>query len=166
MHFPVAHQTGLGSCIDDNLTIKRILCGCQPWAEEGIALLEKAAGQGHAYAMNMLGGIHCVRKEQERALEWHIQGAEAGLPVAKLMLGCFLDEGWGMSAPDYAAAGWYRGAADAGNGSAALNLYNMYTVGRGWAGQIMPASSYSASLTLVTRLARCHVTWRALSAWP
>jgi len=47
-----------------------------------MALLEKAAGQGHVYAMNMLAGIHDNRKEHEQAVEWHTKSAEAGLPQA------------------------------------------------------------------------------------
>ena len=111
-----------------------------------MALLEKAAGQGHAYAMNVLGGIHRVRNEHEQAVAWYSKGAEAGSPDAKFSLGCFLDEGRrGVLAPDYpAAVAWYKSAADAGNGNGAVNLSNRYTVGRGWAWQIMPASSYSA----------------------
>ena len=43
-----------------------------------MALLEKAAGQGHAYAMQMLASIHRTRKEHEPALKWDTKGAEAG----------------------------------------------------------------------------------------
>jgi len=46
-----------------------------------MALLEKAAGQGHVYAMGKLAGIHFVRKECEQAVKWNIKGAEAGLPA-------------------------------------------------------------------------------------
>jgi len=106
-----------------------------------VAILEKAAGQGHAYAMTRLGGIHKDGKEHERAVEWYTKGAEAGLPMAMFNLGCSLDKGLGVAAPDYpAAAGWYRRAADAGHGPAAVNLYTMYTVGRGRAWLIMPAT--------------------------
>jgi len=97
-----------------------------------MALLEQAAGQGHAYAMTALGDIHDERKEHERAVEWYTKGAEAGLPRATFNLACCLDEGKGMAAPDYqAAADWYRRAADAGVGEAAANLASMYTGGRG-----------------------------------
>jgi len=65
-----------------------------------MALLEKAAGQGHAYAMHTLAGIHDARKEQEREVEWNTKGAEAGLPKAMFNLGLCLDEGQGMAAPD------------------------------------------------------------------
>jgi len=108
-----------------------------------LALLEKAAGQGHAYAMNALGSIHCVWNEHEQAVGWFTKGAEAGLPQSMFSLGYRLDKGEGVAAPDYpAAADWYRRAADAGIGEATFNLCAMHTVGRGRAWQIMPASSH------------------------
>ena len=104
-----------------------------------MVLMEKAAGQGHAYAMNTLASIHHVRKEYEQAVAWDTKGAEAGLPTAMHSLAMYLDHGEGMAAPDHpAAAAWYRRAADAGHGDAAYNLARMYTVGRGRALQIMP----------------------------
>jgi TPR repeat protein len=51
-----------------------------------MALLEKAAGQGHAYAANALGGIYSVRKEFEQALQWYTKAAEAGLPKSIIMI--------------------------------------------------------------------------------
>jgi TPR repeat protein len=80
-----------------------------------MALMEKAAGQGHAYAMLALGRIHRVRKEPQQAVGWYTKGAEAGLPNAMFALGTMLDMGEGVAAPDYpAAADWYRRAASAG----------------------------------------------------
>jgi len=103
-----------------------------------MALLEKAAWQGHAYAMDALGSVHSLRKEHERALQWFTKAAEAGLPQATGNLACCLDMGDGVAAPDYpAAADWYRRAADAGDGGAASNLAHMYSVGRGRAWQII-----------------------------
>ena len=105
-----------------------------------MALMEKAAGQGHAYAMEKLGRIHHVRNEHEQAAEWFTKGAEAGLPRAMFALGASLEGMEGVAAPDYpAAAVWYRRAADLGDGMAANNLSSMYTFGRG-AWQIMPAT--------------------------
>ena len=52
-----------------------------------MALLEKAAGQGHAYATMTLGGIYHERKEHEQAMKWHTMGAEAGFPRAMFNLG-------------------------------------------------------------------------------
>jgi TPR repeat protein len=94
-----------------------------------MALLEKAAGQGHAYAMFELGQIHNVRREYEQAVAWYTKGAEAGLPRAMFYLGVSLDTGQGVAAPDCpAAAGWYRRAADAGHGAAAHNLCSFCTL--------------------------------------
>jgi len=107
-----------------------------------MALMEKAAGQGHAYAMDALGSIHCVWKEHDQAVKWYTKGAEAGLPDAMFDLGTSLDKGGGVVAPDYlAAADWYRRAADAGDGRAAHILSSMYTLGRGGAWQVMPSTS-------------------------
>jgi TPR repeat protein len=106
-----------------------------------MALLEKAAWQGHVYAMHALASIHYARKEHEQAVEWFIKGAETGLPGAMFRLGFCLDSGEGVAAPDFpAAAAWYRLAADAGNRDAACNLCALYTVGRCRAWQIMPAT--------------------------
>ena len=114
-----------------------------------MALLEKAAGQGHAYAMDALGCVHDARKEHGQAVAWYTMGAESGLPIAMYNLGVSLDSGQGVAAPDYpAAAGWYRRAADAGHAGAASNLSVMYTVGSGWAWQIMRATSSATYHTL------------------
>jgi len=107
-----------------------------------MALMEKAAAQGHAYAMCTLGDIYLQRKEHEEAVKWYTKGSEAGLPKAMFGLGCYLDEGEGVAAPDYpAAAGWYRRAADAGYAPAANILSGMYNVGHGRAWHMMPATS-------------------------
>ena len=106
-----------------------------------MALLEKAAGQGHAYAMLKLAQAHNARKEHEQATKWFTKAAETGLPKAMFSLGCCLDEGEGGAGPDYpAAVDWYKRAADAGDGNAALNLAGMYAVGRGKTCQIMHAT--------------------------
>ena len=55
---------------------------CHPLAEEGMALLEKAAGQGQVYAMFKLGDVHARRQEHEQSLGWITKAAEAGLPPA------------------------------------------------------------------------------------
>ena len=82
--------------------------------------------------MQTLGSIHDNRKEYEQAVRWYTKGAEAGLPKAMFSLGCCLDAGEGVAAPDHpAAAVWFRRAADAGDGESANNLSAMYAVGRG-----------------------------------
>ena len=99
-----------------------------------MALLEKAAGQGHVYAMDALGEVHLEREEYEQFVKWCTKGAEAGLPKSMFNLGRCLMSGQGVAAPDFpAAADCYRRAADAGHGEAAYYLSSMYTIGRGWA---------------------------------
>ena len=111
-----------------------------------MALLEQAAGQGHAYAMLALGGIHYTRVEHEKAVVWWTKGAEAGLPKAMFNMGLCLESGEGVAALDHpAAADWYRRAADGGHDVAAANLSDMYTVGRGRASQIVPMPATSSS---------------------
>jgi len=64
------------------------------------------------------------------------KGAEAGLPECMHNLALYFHEGWGMAAPDHpAAAEWYRRAANAGDGAAAMSLCRLYMAGRGWARQ-------------------------------
>jgi TPR repeat protein len=105
--------------------------GRSPKSDEGEALLEKAAGQGHVYAMHTLGSVHFERKEHEQAVAWFTKAADAGLPDAMFNLGCRLNNGEGVAADPQAALGWFRRAADAGHGRAAQNLSAMYTVGTG-----------------------------------
>jgi TPR repeat protein len=52
-----------------------------------MALIEQAAGQGHAYAMCDVGGVHHVREEYEQAAKWFTKVAEARLPKASIMSG-------------------------------------------------------------------------------
>jgi len=54
-------------------------------------------------------------------------------PYLLFNLGCSLDLGEGVAAPDHpAAADWFRRAADAGHGVAAMNLSHMYVAGRAY----------------------------------
>jgi TPR repeat protein len=93
--------------------------GRSPQSDEGVALLEKAAGQGHVHAMFALGTIHRGRKEHEQAVAWATKAAEAGLPEAMFNLAWSLDKGEGVVMADPPAAmGWFRRAADAGHGGA------------------------------------------------
>jgi TPR repeat protein len=115
-----------------------------------MALLEKAAGQGHAYAMVKLRSIHEVRKEYDRAFKWATKGAEAGMPEAMFDLGVMLHQGRAEVAPDHpAAADWYRRAADAGHRDAANNLSQMYSVGCGGPDRQCLPRHHSTSCTLV-----------------
>jgi TPR repeat protein len=91
--------------------------------------------------MQWLGSDHLRRGEHKQAVEWTTKAAEAGVPAAMHHLGCCLDAGQGVAAPDHpAAADWYRRAADAGSAEAAVNLSDMFSVGRGRVPQIVPAT--------------------------
>ena len=52
-----------------------------------MALLEKAARQGHMHAAVALGDFHHARGECAQAVEWFTQCAEAGVPRAMFSLG-------------------------------------------------------------------------------
>jgi len=47
-----------------------------------MALLAKAAGQGHAYAMDTLGGVCYTREEYEQAMEWFIAVGRRSLTLS------------------------------------------------------------------------------------
>ena len=46
-----------------------------------MALLEKAAGQGHAHAMFWLGQTHYKRNEHEQATEWYTKAGAYTRPL-------------------------------------------------------------------------------------
>ena len=51
-----------------------------------MAFLEKAAGQGHAYAMETLGSIYDVRKEYEQAVAWFTKAERCRLRASNPVL--------------------------------------------------------------------------------
>ena len=55
------------NAVSRHVTAKLLVCGCQPYAEEGLELLKKAGGQGHAYAMYAVGCVYALRKESKQA---------------------------------------------------------------------------------------------------
>ena len=70
-------------------------------------------------------------------------GRRGRVAGCEFSLGVTLDKGEGVAAPDTpAAAGWYRLAADTGHAGAASNLCRLYTLGRGWAWQVLAATSF------------------------
>jgi len=107
-----------------------------------VALLEKVAGQGHAYAKHTLGCFHDKREEYEQAAAWYTRAPRRGrVAESDVQPRVCLDAGQGVAAADYpAVADWYTRAANAGDAASAVNLC---TVGRGRAWQIMPATSSS-----------------------
>ena len=123
---------------------------CQPYAEEGTELLEKAATQARARVRHVCVGTGVLQEERARAShEMAHQGRRGRVAVCEFSLGTMLDMGEGRAAPDYpAAAGWYRRAVDAGIGDAAHNLSTLYTVGPGQGlDQNAAMSSFTSSST-------------------
>jgi TPR repeat protein len=96
--------------------------------------------------------IHHAWNEHDQAVEWFTKGAEAGVPRAMYHIGYCLDMGEGVAAPDsQAAAEWHMRAAEGGFGEAASALSHMYTLGRGRAWHMMPATLSSTLKTLASR---------------
>ena len=99
--------------------------------------MEKAAGQGHAYAMYELGSMYCVRKEYEEAVAWLTKGAEAGLPQAMYALGGIHDE----RNEHQQALEWNTKAAEAGLPDAMYDLARCLETGEGVAAKDYPAAA-------------------------
>jgi hypothetical protein len=110
------------------LSPQQVSCGCEPWAEGGWALLQRAAGQGQVYAMQTLGELTKIGNDPKRAEAWFTEAAKAGLPSAMWNLAVSLDKGEGVAGPDYAAAvEWYTRAADAGDRDVAGGMLTTIT---------------------------------------
>jgi len=95
--------------------------------------------------------------------------AEAGLPRAMFNLGvCIRDGEQGVVAPDYpTAADWFRRAADAGHGEAAMCLSSMYILGRGRPRRLcLPRSVFRPSCQTLEADPRGRPWWQTLVADP
>jgi TPR repeat protein len=74
-----------------------------------MALLEQAAGQGHAYAMHELAGIHAARTDHTAAAGWYRRAADAGSGQAANTLSGWYTLGCGRAWQIMPAGGWGRG---------------------------------------------------------
>ena len=118
---------------------------CSMWSPDQVICvrLPTLVGAGHgapgegggarARVRYEFAGKYTPREDGARASRGVVhQGCQGRVAESEYNLGCYLEEGKGVAAPDYpAAAGWYRRAADAGHGAAAQALCTMYQVGRG-----------------------------------
>ena len=129
-----------------------------------MALLEKAAGQGHAYAMNELGSVHLEWEDYERAVEWFTNGAEA-------FAGCNV-EPWVQTRP-----GGGRGGARPPSGGRLVQARGRRRFRGGRVQSPLHVHcrprwglADSAHLLrihiLVSRVKWRHMTWRAISTRP
>ena len=94
-------------------------------------------GRARARVRYAYAGKYSPREERIRASRGVAhQGRRGWVAASDVNLGAMLDHGKGVAAPDYpAAADWYRRAADAGDGAAAMHLCRMYMAGRGGPGR-------------------------------
>ena len=89
------------------------------------AVLEKAAAQNHAAALNLLGEMALSNADApdfEKALGFFRRAAEGGDADAKYALGELYKHGKGVAKDDRAAAQWFRAAADNGHSAALVEL--------------------------------------------
>lgn len=93
--------------------------------QEGIRWARKAANNGNAKAMWLLGLCYekgrGVTADKAQAVQWYRQGAELGHTGAQTNLGCMYGRGDGVPKNEEIAMEWIRRAAEAGN-EAAINI--------------------------------------------
>ena len=99
--------------------------------------LGRAAAQGRASAMSLLGWIHStgelLPRDDKRAFAYLMDAARLGDAAAQNNVGQLYETGRGVAADGGAAFAWYKRAAEAGLGSAQVNLARSYIEGRGTA---------------------------------
>jgi TPR repeat protein len=108
--------------------------------------LGRAAAQGRASAMSLLGWIHStgelVPRDDKRAFDYLMDAARLGDAAAQNNVGQLYETGRGVAADGGAAFTWYKRAAEAGLGSAQVNLARSYIEGRGTAADRTAAKSW------------------------
>jgi hypothetical protein len=102
---------------------------------KALALLQKAAADGQAAAMDNLGLLYRdgkgVTQDYGKALLWFQNAADAGDADAMNHLGWLYDGGKDVAQDYNKAREWYQKAADAGNRDAMYNLAMLYRDGQG-----------------------------------
>ena len=102
-----------------------------------LAWLERAAAQGRASAMSLLGWMYStgdlVLRDDTRAFGYFMNAARLGDAAAQNNVGQLYETGRGVPADGGEAFAWYKRAAEAGLGSAQVNLARSYIEGRGTA---------------------------------
>ena len=102
-----------------------------------LAWLERAAAQGRASAMSLLGWAYStgslVQRDDKRAFGYFMDAAKLGDAAAQNNVGQLYETGRGAPVNAGEAFAWYQRAAEAGLGSAQVNLARSYIEGRGTA---------------------------------
>ena len=105
--------------------------------ECALAWLGRAAAQGRAGAMSLLGWTYStgelVPRDDQRAFAYLMDAAKLGDAAAQNNVGQMYETGRGAPANGGEAFTWYKRAAEAGLGSAQVNLARSYIEGRGTA---------------------------------
>ena len=107
----------------------------KPDADCALAWLGRAAAQGRASAMSLLGWMYSsgelVPRDDKRAFAYFMDAARLGDAAAQNNLGQMYETGRGVSANANEAFAWYKRAAEAGLGAAQVNVARCYIEGRG-----------------------------------
>ncbi len=130
---------------------------------EAIELLEPLAERGRADAQEELAGLYFGRWDLERSLHWFRKAAEQNRPEALYHLGRMHENGWGMRAPDRAAAiDWYHAAAERGHAGSRVRLAQLAiseaqpdaTAARTWLEPAVASGDVEAMIELARLLER------------
>jgi TPR repeat protein len=92
-----------------------------------LALLEKAANQGHEEAIYHMG----LNTHEKKSIAWLLQGAKQGHPDSQNELGKSYEAGKGVLKDFKSAVEWYTKAAEQDHAGAQYNLGLMFAKGRG-----------------------------------
>src|SRR6185369_67361 len=106
----------------------------------------RAAAQGHAAALNMVGYMHDmgegVKEDPSEAVKWYQKAADKGFEVAEYNLGVMYQSGRGVEKDLPTAARWYRAAAEQGDSDSQASLGYLYEQGLGVDSDVAQAISW------------------------
>jgi len=109
--------------------------GLKQNSKKAVQLYKLAAAQGHAEAMDALGGCYDhgqgVKIDYNKAALWYRRAAEQGYPGAQYNFGVLNSTGKGVPQSYEQAVRWLRLAAAQGHPSALFNLGIFYVNGQG-----------------------------------
>jgi TPR repeat protein/S1-C subfamily serine protease len=95
----------------------------------------RAAAQGDAEAINMVGYMHDagegMPEDPKEAYHWYRKAAEKGYDISEYNLGVMFQSGRGVDKDPAEAARWYRKAADQGDADSEAALGYLYEQGLG-----------------------------------
>lgn len=117
--------------------------------EKSIHWLTKAADQGDAYSLYLLG-LRYSFTDEEKGLEYYRKAYEKGSEDAAWFLGQAYEEGKGVEVDLAKAMQYYHFAADKGYPPALASLASMYEEGRGTEKDTQRAESYRQLFNIIS----------------